>query len=598
MMYSWVVVCDVWYIDPQKIKPKEAAIQFAERVSEEATSRKVVAAIAILPESDCYRDHSLAEMLLHLKGSAVMLNHTTLYFYFSYCLKNTHSALSSHKTYTSVTTTAAGHHHHPTSPLHQKVVAAMAILPESDCYRDHSLAGMNPQVDLEAHEHAHRSGKKKELNDNDDEDSESNFDEQENMSFKVCGLLPHFCLKGSIGLLNPVECQDQNMSVSSANRKCAASSAKSQPARVASYEHKSPVKHQKDETVCESESTEATNQLNSRKLKGTELYDRLPGRGTSNNLIESLPPRQSSNPDKKRNYIDRSNDLESASKSNSIHGQEEDKHNRQRRILVITYCIKFDEEMESRIIAYKELLTVDTFISKWFILASLTHRVTSKQVAVVAGTTQIKLHHKWDHAIASCTPMAANAYQGMAVGDGTTDVVLLAGKFSTEANPFIKDGVINKIKELAASIKGKTLVEKSNASNMETERCQPKRSHMGGVVDADQVFAETKKYEFSWIVACEAVLDEEYWISMISLTLDADTLHKTKAAGTPFYHDSLNKLKNATDYQKKWHDNQLSSLEVAKENKHQIVETGHLLKAMLEEKNGLARGIFSKADVD
>ncbi|GJY71903.1 glycerol-3-phosphate acyltransferase 3 [Tanacetum coccineum] len=77
------------------------------------------------------------------------------------------------------------------------------------------------------------------------------------------------------------------------------------------------------------------------------------------------------------------------------------------------------------------------------------------------------------------------------VGDGTTDVVLLAGKFSTEANPFIKDGVINKIKELAASIKGKTLVEKSNASNMETERCQPKRSHMGG---------------------------------MISLTLDADTL--------------------------------------------------------------------------
>ncbi|GKE10913.1 chaperone protein ClpB3, chloroplastic, partial [Tanacetum coccineum] len=48
----------------------------------------------------------------------------------------------------------------------------------------------------------------------------------------------------------------------------------------------------------------------------------------------------------------------------------------------------------------------------------------------------------------------------------------------------------------------------------------------------------------------------------------------------------------------KWHDNQLSSLEVAKENKHQIVKTEHLLKAMLEKKNGLARGIFSKADVD
>ncbi|GJQ91186.1 hypothetical protein Tco_0002325 [Tanacetum coccineum] len=31
MMYSWVVVCDVWYLEPQKIKPREAAIQFAER---------------------------------------------------------------------------------------------------------------------------------------------------------------------------------------------------------------------------------------------------------------------------------------------------------------------------------------------------------------------------------------------------------------------------------------------------------------------------------------------------------------------------------------------------------------------------------------
>nr|GEX32566.1 chaperone protein ClpB3, chloroplastic-like [Tanacetum cinerariifolium] len=33
----------------------------------------------------------------------------------------------------------------------------------------------------------------------------------------------------------------------------------------------------------------------------------------------------------------------------------------------------------------------------------------------------------------------------------------------------------------------------------------------------------------------------------------------------------------------------ISSLEVAKENKHQIVETEHLLKVMLEQKNGLGR---------
>ncbi|XP_077223452.1 chaperone protein ClpB3, chloroplastic-like [Tasmannia lanceolata] len=40
------------------------------------------------------------------------------------------------------------------------------------------------------------------------------------------------------------------------------------------------------------------------------------------------------------------------------------------------------------------------------------------------------------------------------------------------------------------------------------------------------------------------------------------------------------------------------SPEVAKESKHQIVETEHLMKALLEQKNGLARRIFSKAGVD
>ena len=42
----------------------------------------------------------------------------------------------------------------------------------------------------------------------------------------------------------------------------------------------------------------------------------------------------------------------------------------------------------------------------------------------------------------------------------------------------------------------------------------------------------------------------------------------------------------------------VSSREVAKENKHQIVETEHLMKALLEQKNGLARRIFSKTGVD
>jgi ATP-dependent Clp protease ATP-binding subunit ClpB len=42
----------------------------------------------------------------------------------------------------------------------------------------------------------------------------------------------------------------------------------------------------------------------------------------------------------------------------------------------------------------------------------------------------------------------------------------------------------------------------------------------------------------------------------------------------------------------------VSSPEVAKENKHQIVETEHLMKALLEQKNGLARRIFSKIGID
>lgn len=66
----------------------------------------------------------------------------------------------------------------------------------------------------------------------------------------------------------------------------------------------------------------------------------------------------------------------------------------------------------------------------------------------------------------------------MQVGDGTTTVVLLAGEFLREAKPFIEDGVhpqliirafrtaanlvVKKVKELAVSIEGKSLVEKKS----------------------------------------------------------------------------------------------------------------------------------------
>ena len=42
----------------------------------------------------------------------------------------------------------------------------------------------------------------------------------------------------------------------------------------------------------------------------------------------------------------------------------------------------------------------------------------------------------------------------------------------------------------------------------------------------------------------------------------------------------------------------VASPEVAKESKHQIVETEHLMKALLEQRNGLAQRIFAKANID
>ncbi|KAG4962085.1 hypothetical protein JHK86_038953 [Glycine max] len=52
--------------------------------------------------------------------------------------------------------------------------------------------------------------------------------------------------------------------------------------------------------------------------------------------------------------------------------------------------------------------------------------------------------------------------QDSEVGDGTTTVVLLAAEFLREAKPFIEDGAIEKIKDLAVSIEGKSLEEKKS----------------------------------------------------------------------------------------------------------------------------------------
>ncbi|CAH1421662.1 unnamed protein product [Lactuca virosa] len=99
--------------------------------------------------------------------------------------------------------------------------------------------------------------------DDSEEDSDFDYDEHENTSYKVCGLLPHFCLKGSIGLLNPLPglSMRTRLPISSANKTPSeSSSASSQPARVAVYEHRSLAKQEKEQTIIKNEPKDATNQ--------------------------------------------------------------------------------------------------------------------------------------------------------------------------------------------------------------------------------------------------------------------------------------------------------------------------------------------------
>ncbi|GJY98080.1 hypothetical protein Tco_0514990, partial [Tanacetum coccineum] len=92
--------------------------------------RKVVAAIAILPESDCYRDHSLAGMLLHPPQIAGKVIERLI---------------------------------KPAIIDDTPKLIVMALEPSRELFHDMVSKARNPQVDLEAHEHAHRSGKKKEV---------------------------------------------------------------------------------------------------------------------------------------------------------------------------------------------------------------------------------------------------------------------------------------------------------------------------------------------------------------------------------------------------------------------------------------------------
>ncbi|XP_024987268.1 uncharacterized protein LOC112522403 isoform X1 [Cynara cardunculus var. scolymus] len=120
---------------------------------------------------------------------------------------------------------------------------------------------------------------------NEEEDSDYDYDEHGNISSKLCGFLPRFCLKGSVGHVNPVS------GTRTANRTHATSSSsissfsetENEPARIAVYEHRS---------FDRSSVPETTNQ---------NIYNRLQGCEISNiGSQSSVPERNNSSTQKQR----------------------------------------------------------------------------------------------------------------------------------------------------------------------------------------------------------------------------------------------------------------------------------------------------------
>lgn len=55
---------------------------------------------------------------------------------------------------------------------------------------------------------------------------------------------------------------------------------------------------------------------------------------------------------------------------------------------------------------------------------------------------------------------------------------------------------------------------------------------------------------------------------------------------------------NPTDFTEMAWEGIVGAVDTARMNKQQVVESEHLMKALLEQKDGLARRIFSKAGLD
>lgn len=122
-----------------------------------------------------------------------------------------------------------------------------------------------------------------------DEEEDDEYDEPGNLSNKVCGLLPRFCLKSSLCLLNPVPGVSVRTRVpTSSVKKTQASSSstgfrqetKNERMRVAIHEQRLIAGPPKTEMHQYRDAT--TNKYNQvQKLEGSSLYRRLQGSATS-----------------------------------------------------------------------------------------------------------------------------------------------------------------------------------------------------------------------------------------------------------------------------------------------------------------------------
>lgn len=120
-------------------------------------------------------------------------------------------------------------------------------------------------------------------NEEDEENSDYDYDEHGNIKSKLCGFLPRFCLKGSVGHVNPVSgTRTSNRTQASSSSISSFSETENEPARIGIYECRSFDRSSVPETI------------------NHNIYNRLQGCGVPEGSQSSVPEKNNSSSQKKR----------------------------------------------------------------------------------------------------------------------------------------------------------------------------------------------------------------------------------------------------------------------------------------------------------